>query len=195
MDQSPTPAPSRFTLGTLGPRLTAFVAADVLLIVGFVVVLALYLSGSLGGSTSTPAASSPRPSGTSAATPASPSPSSSAPDKSAVAFALPSFNIACVIGSDGATCTIANSTATPAKPDTCKGVVGLKLTVTAKGSEMPCIEGAKPTAADPATPVLEYGQSKTVGDFTCTSSSTGVTCKDDKTGKGFKLARATSEIS
>jgi len=95
---------------------------------------------------------------------------------------------------DAATCTIASSTATPPTDATCTGVIGLKLTVTATGASRPCVEGAKPDVAAAGTPVLAYGQTKTVGAFTCTSSSNGVTCKHDPTGKGFKLERAGSSL-
>ena len=37
--------------------------------------------------------------------------------------------------------------------------------------------------------VLDYGQSAQRGQFTCTSSQAGVTCKDAGTGHGFDLSR------
>ncbi|RYV52380.1 hypothetical protein EUA98_04040 [Pengzhenrongella frigida] len=191
MEQTHAPVAGRRFLGGLSPRMTAFVAIDAVLLLGFLAVLAFVLTGGLGGSTEqeTPAAgASSRPTQTSS--PASDEPA----EASTVTFALPSGNIACEVGSDAATCTIANSTATVPADETCAGVVGVKLTVTAEGAAMPCVEGAAPGAAAEGTAVLEYGQSETVGDFTCTSSSTGVTCKHDPTGKGFKLARATSEL-
>ncbi len=40
------------------------------------------------------------------------------------------------------------------------------------------------------TAILDYGTSKTVGPFTCDSAETGMTCRDDATGKGFTIARA-----
>jgi hypothetical protein len=161
------------------------------LLLAFVVVLALQLSGGLGGST---AASSPTgaSSSTPSATDASPAPD--VPSSDAVIFALPSENIVCELSAQGARCTIANSTATPPVDETCSGVVGLVLTVDENGAATPCLEGAAPGAAAAGTAVLEYGQSKTVGDYTCTSSSTGVQCQNDKTSAGFKLARAGSEL-
>ena len=191
MDQSPAPSEGRGFLGNLGPRMTAFVVADGVLVLAFIVVLALQLSGGLGGSAAATAPSvatsaSPR------ATDASPAPDSTSSD--AVIFALPSGNIACELSAEGATCTIANSSATPPVDATCPGVIGLVLTVDKDGAATPCVEGAAPGAAAAGTAVLEYGQSKTVGDYTCTSSSTGVTCKNDKTSAGFKLAKARSEL-
>ena len=191
MDQSPAPAQGRRFLGSLSPRMVAFVVADVLLLLVFLVVLTLFLSGDLGGS---PTAGATSPSSATGPASASPSASAGAPGAEAATFALPSGNIACEMSTDAATCTIANSSATPPKDDTCAGVVGLKLTVTADGASTPCVEGAAPGAAAAGTPVLDYGQSKTVGDFTCTSSSTGVTCKHVPTGKGFQLAKAGSKL-
>lgn len=191
MEQTPPPVAGRRSFGDLGPRMKAFVVADVVLLVGFFVVLALAATGGLGGSTAgeTPAAGASSPPAS-----ASPSASDSAPAAATKTFALPSGNIACELAADSATCTIANSTATPPEDATCAGVIGLELTVTAEGVDLPCVEGASPGAAAAGTPVLDYGQSETVGDFTCTSSSTGVTCKHDPSGKGFRLARAGSEV-
>ena len=191
MDQSPAPTQGRRLLGTLSPRMTAFVVADGVLVLAFVVVLALYLSGGLRGAAagSTPSAAT---SGTAGETSAAPTPDVASPD--AVKFALPSGNIACELSEKGATCTIANSSATPPVDETCSGVLGLVLTVDENGAAAPCVEGASPGAAAAGTPVLEYGQAKTVGDYTCTSSSTGVTCQNDKTTDGFKLAKAGSEL-
>ncbi len=191
MDQSPAPTQGRGLLGTLSPRMTVFLVADGVLVLAFVVVLALYLSGGLGGSAAG-STSSAATSSTSGTVSAAPTPDATSPD--AVIFALPSGNIACDLSATGAKCTIANSSATPPADDTCSGVIGLVLTVDEKGAATPCVEGAAPGAAAAGTPVLEYGQSKTVGDYTCTSSSTGVTCQNDKTSAGFKLARAGSEL-
>ena len=38
--------------------------------------------------------------------------------------------------------------------------------------------------------VLAYGHSKRVGRFTCTSKTTGVTCRNRRNGHGFFLSRA-----
>ena len=195
MEQFPAPDSGRRSHGTLGPRMTAFVVVDVLLLLAFLVVLALFLSGTIGGAATGgngPAAAPSTPAG---ATPGeSPEPSSAPGVDEAATFALPSGNIACEITAAAAACTIANSAATPPVDAGCTGVIGNLLTVTADGAEKPCVEGALPGVAADGTSVLEYGQSTTAGDFTCTSSSTGVTCQHDPTGKGFRLARAGSEL-
>ena len=73
MDQSPAPSEERRFLGNLGPKMTAFVVADGVLVLAFVVVLALYLSGGLRGEAagSTPSAAT---SGTAGETSAAPTP-------------------------------------------------------------------------------------------------------------------------
>ncbi|NMR19644.1 hypothetical protein [Cellulomonas fimi] len=198
MDRSTSPpdgpqARGRSRRGALGPRLTTFVVVDALLVLAFLVVLVLFLSSGpgTGGDAApddgaTPAATGPTSPG------AAPSAGSAGDDDTT--FALPSGNIACEMSTDAATCTIANTTATPPPDAGCTGVIGRILTVTAEGAEMPCVEGALPGVAAPGTAVLEYGDSTTVGDFTCTSSSTGVTCRHDPSGRGFALARARAEL-
>ncbi|MDQ6658367.1 MAG: hypothetical protein M3Z00_09110, partial [Actinomycetota bacterium] len=54
-----------------------------------------------------------------------------------------------------------------------------------KPAEMRCISD---TVADPAKPVLQYGQSTSVGGLTCTSGKDGMICNDGG-GHGFKLNR------
>lgn len=199
MEQLTAPDPGRRTVGGLGPRMRAFIIFDALLLLAFVVVLGLFVTGTIGGSE--PGGAEPAEPGTAALSPSagstgseSPDPASTEPAVDASTFALPSGNIACEITADSATCTIANSSAAPPADASCTGDVGHVLTVTAEGAQAPCVEGALPGAAAEGTPVLEYGQSKTVGDFTCTSSSTGVTCKHDPSSKGFQLAKAGSTL-
>jgi len=193
MEQLSAPESGRRTFAGLSPRMVAFIAADAVLVAGFLVFLVLFLAGSFGAQgddagTGVSAASTPSSSGT------SPAPSSGAAAGSTQIFALPSGNIACEITTDAATCTIANTSAVPPADASCAGSIGHKLTVTAKGAEMPCVEGALPGVAAKDTTILDYGQSTTVGAFTCTSSSTGVTCKHDPTGKGFQLAKAAAKL-
>ena len=195
MDQSPAPAPGRRTfgmLGGLGPGMTAFVVVDALLLAAFLVMLVVFVSQSLGGSSDS--AVEPVSPAVASGVAASAAPSSTSAGEDTVKFSLPSGNISCEITPDAATCTIANSSATPPVDAKCSGVIGVKLTVTAKGASMPCVKGAPPGVAPAGTPVLEYGQSKSAGDFTCSSSSTGVKCLHVPSGKGFKLARAGSEL-
>ena len=192
MDESTTPRQGAGRRG-LGTGLTVFLVVDVLLLLAVAVALAAYLSGG-GDSPNPPTAGASA--GASGGATSSPTPSdgdeTDAPGPGA--FALPSGNISCRISDDAATCTLAESDVEPVSEEGCAGVVGPILTVTAEGASTPCVQGALPGAAAPGTPVLEYGESTTVGDFTCTSSTSGVTCRHDPTEAGFTLARAGHEI-
>ena len=42
---------------------------------------------------------------------------------------------------------------------------------------------------DPSSPVLAYGKSRRFGRFTCTSRTTGLTCRDRRSGHGFTVSR------
>ena len=42
---------------------------------------------------------------------------------------------------------------------------------------------------DPSSPVLAYGKSRGFGRFTCTSRTTGLTCRDRRSGHGFAVSR------
>lgn len=187
MQDSATAGPARGRRG-LGPGLTAFLVVDALLVLAVLVALAAYLSGGDDGPDPAPGAASSAP-----ATPADGA-TAGPDDVSLDAFALPSGNIACEISEGSATCTIAESAAAPVELEGCAGVAGPVLTVTAEGASTPCVQGALPGPAAPGTPVLEYGASTTVGDFTCASATTGVTCRHEPTGAGFRLARAGHEI-
>jgi hypothetical protein len=103
-------------------------------------------------------------------------------------FQLPSGNIACDMTTDNVTCTIADKTFT-APPDAgCSGDAGHTIVLTANGVAVPCVQGPRPTAAATAVPTLNYGGTTTVGQYTCTSATNGVTCVNGM-GKGFRLAR------
>jgi hypothetical protein len=123
----------------------------------------------------------------------SPTPDDGAPTDLAT-FALPSGNIACDITADAATCTIAESDVEPGSEEGCEGTIGQVVKVDPDGASAPCVSGALPGPAAPGTPVLEYGQSTTVGDYTCESATTGVTCTHEPSGTGFRLARAGFEL-
>jgi hypothetical protein len=191
MDESTTPRPGAGRRG-LGPGMTVFLVVDVLLVLAVAVALAVYFSG--GDTPGT--AAGPTPSAGASATPgSSPRATPGSTDSPGPGtFALPSGNIACEITDTAATCTIADSAAEPTTEEGCAGVVGPIVRVTADGATTPCVQGALPGAAAPGTPVLEYGESTTVGDFTCTSSTSGVTCRHDPSEKGFTLARAGHQL-
>jgi hypothetical protein len=104
------------------------------------------------------------------------------------AFRLPSGNIGCEMTAGGVTCTIASETFTPPPGAACDGgTTGHTVVLDAHGVSMPCVRGT-PTSVAGQAPVLNYGGTSTVGPYTCTSATNGVTCTTAQ-GVGFRLAR------
>ena len=104
-------------------------------------------------------------------------------------FRLPSGNIACEMTTAGVTCTIASATFTPPPAEGCTGTAGHTVVLDSGGVSVPCVDGPAPTVAGDDVPMLFYGATSTVGRYTCTSATNGVTCTDAN-GVGFRLARA-----
>ena len=159
-----------------------FVVVDVLLVI-VLVVLALNRGNGDGGSD----ASTGAPAGASSASAASGS--ATPPSTEPAQFALPSGNIACIMSVDGVTCTIASITYEAPPVAGCAEVTGHVLVLNADGFAFSCVSGPPPAVAGSDVPVLDYGSSMTVGDYTCESASDGVSCVDGS-GTGFQLARA-----
>lgn len=151
---------------------------DVVLVIALLVAAVAYLTNDGG-----PTASAPT--GGASAVQASPSAAPTAP----AAFALPSGNIGCSMTTDGVTCGIASITYKKPKVEGCSGTTGHVITLGAQGAKWACVDGKQPAVASPGTPVLQYGSTRTVGDYTCTSATDGVTCTDGS-GTGFRVARA-----
>lgn len=103
-------------------------------------------------------------------------------------FRLPSDNIACTMTADSVTCTIVSATFTPPPVQGCTGSVGHTVVLDATGVSVPCVPGPAPTPVGSSVPMLFYGSTSTVGRYTCTSATNGVTCTDPN-GVGFRLAR------
>jgi hypothetical protein len=173
----------------LSPGMKVFLLVDVVLVLALVVVAALVLTGTLsGGGGSTDSGSDVDPSVSQPA--ATPTPSGSAAPTGVESFATQSRNIACTMRDDGVTCTIASTTFVPPGAESCSGTMGHVVEATADGVEVPCVDGPAPGPAAEDVPVLDYGLTSTVGGWTCTSATNGVTCVEDATGAGFRLARA-----
>jgi hypothetical protein len=177
----------------LGRGMTIFVAVDAVLVTVFLVTLALALTGGLAGfgrsSSSTAGSPTPGASITGKAGPSG-SPSGTSASLALESFALPSGNIACTMSDAGARCTIASITFTPPADASCTGTIGHVFEIGADGVHIPCVDGPVPGTAPAGTPQLEYGTSSSVGGYSCTSSTDGVRCVEDATGRGFELARA-----
>ena len=50
------------------------------------------------------------------------------------------------------------------------------------------------SANDPRSKTLPYGTSRRFGPFTCTSRTTGLTCRARRSGHGFFLSRASQRV-
>jgi hypothetical protein len=160
-----------------------WVVIDAVLVAVFLVLLVLTMAGDEGdgdgGGDATAAAS-----GSPAAAPTA--------IEEPTEFALPSGNIGCTMATSGVTCMIASITYEPPTVAGCTGDTGHVVVLNDDGFAFACVDGPPPSAAGDDVPVLEYGSSATSGDYTCESSSDGVTCTDGA-GVGFKLARASWE--
>jgi hypothetical protein len=112
----------------------------------------------------------------------------SEPDDHVAAFRLPSGNVGCTVAEGTARCDVRSFSYTPPpKPRDCDLDWGDALDVAEGGSAGFVCHGD--TAADPASPVLDYGRSTSVGGLVCTSAPSGVTCTAVATGHGFALSR------
>lgn len=177
----------------LSPGMRTFLLVDVVLVLALAVVAVLVVTGTLGGSAG-PRDAAPDAAASSSATVAPPastaSPSPDAAPTGIEAFATQTRNIACTMREGGVTCTIASKTFVPPGAEACSGTIGHVVEASADGIEVPCVDGPAPGPAAEDVPVLEYGSTSAVGGWTCTSATNGVTCVDDATGAGFRLARA-----
>ncbi|MDO5094465.1 MAG: hypothetical protein Q4D79_13810 [Propionibacteriaceae bacterium] len=101
-----------------------------------------------------------------------------------LAIVSPSGNITCVLSANGVTCNVKDRIY-PADQD-CAGAEFFTVAVDKTGAVNSCGAAAQSSGGAQR---LEYGQSKSEGEFTCTSESSGMTCKHTPTGKGFKVAK------
>lgn len=174
-------------LAGLSRGLKIFLVADLVLVVVLGVTAILVLGGR---SSADDRADTPQASASSSAPAVEPSTSDdAATSDTEQTFASPTGNIACDLTADGVTCTIANTSVEAPAIEGCTGAgTGHVITLTAEGVDVPCTDQA-PGAAGADVDVLEYGNSRTVGDYTCSSASNGMTCVDG-TGVGFRIATA-----
>ncbi|UNX55844.1 hypothetical protein MF406_06315 [Georgenia sp. TF02-10] len=171
------------------------VVLAVLAILGFAVVLGLRLA--TAPETRPPADAATAP--TTIAGTADPS-EPAGEDLSGVAFdfVTPSGNIACTIEAERALCGIADFDydVPPAEAEACPGTLGHFLQVDADGAALVCDTSGQELGIDAdGVPVLDYGQERTTGAYTCTSSEEGVTCAHDPSGHSFTVRRAAYGLS
>ena len=104
-------------------------------------------------------------------------------------FQSPSQNIGCVIErSSGVRCDIRQrSWRPPPRPDSCPVDWASGVTVGRSGRAMFTCAGDTVLGMGSA---LAYGRSITRGRFRCTSRRTGMRCRNQRSGHGFRLSRA-----
>lgn len=115
------------------------------------------------------------------------------------AFVTPTGNIVCWIddAADQWGCLVKERTyAEPAGAEDCLQSFGQGFSSVQGSALMPLCRGGVITAAETGGgAVLPYGQAITVGDVTCGSDESGVTCLDQASGHGLFLSRAAYAVS
>ena len=116
-----------------------------------------------------------------------------APSASMALLKSPSGNIRCIMDTSSARCDALAHTYKPTKkPASCPGDWGTAMGVGTSGKgRFLCVFDS---AYDPHDKVLAYGHSKTIGRYTCMSRTTGMTCKNNRTGHGFRTAKASYSL-
>lgn len=172
-------------MGIRGPRdrgvgrgMLAFVVVDLVLVVALLVLVVVWVAGSTSSTTGEPSAPPTTRSATTGSATAGTAP---------VSFRMPSGNIACTVSVDGVTCTIASIRFEAPVVAGCTGQTGHVFVLNADGLTVPCVDGAAPAVAGDEVATLEYGSSTSVGSYTCSSATDGVTCTGAD-GVGFGLA-------
>lgn len=122
-------------------------------------------------------------------------PASSALADDMLFFRSPTGNIACMVATGefaGARCDLLELTKTFRKPPAdCELEWGSSFSVDAQGKGYVGCVGDAVVSPDAFT--LDYGKSITLGAFTCTSETTGMTCTNGQ-GHGFSVAKAKQRV-
>ena len=103
-------------------------------------------------------------------------------------FSSPSKNIGCYMDASSVRCDVLKYTYKATKrPAWCPLAWGPAVEVDTKGKgHFECVGD---TVAGSKT-ILKYGHSRSIGRFTCTSRTTGMTCIDRWNGHGFRVSKA-----
>ena len=113
-----------------------------------------------------------------------------------VYFHSPTGNIACALMSGefaGARCDMRSLTQSfPKRPVDCELDWGDSFAIAA-GARQGVVLCHGDTVMDPNAMVLGYEQSATLGEITCTSETSGMTCLNAK-GHGFSIAKAAQHL-
>lgn len=104
-------------------------------------------------------------------------------------FTSPSMNIGCMIAPSHARCDIQERDwSPPPRPADCPSFTGYGQGIIVTPGRPAQIVCAGDTAYN-HNGVLAYGESITAGVLRCTSTQSGMTCRDLQTGHGFTIAR------
>ncbi len=107
-------------------------------------------------------------------------------------FRTPSKNIECALTKTDVRCDIVRKSWTPSpKPADCQLDWGNGLSISGGKSTVTC---AGDTLIGSSDRTLDYGQALKSGTLRCDSDSSGMTCKDEKTGHGFTLSTARGKL-
>lgn len=111
-------------------------------------------------------------------------------------FQSPSGNIRCNMftatdGRDTAICAVTEKDWLGPMPDGCGFNWGNRIDLEA-GS--PARFGCYSQDMPPTTHTLQYGQTQSLGSLTCTSESSGMTCRDNTSGNFFRISREGYQI-
>ncbi|WP_345293396.1 hypothetical protein [Isoptericola chiayiensis] len=178
----------------LTPGWIAFILLDVVLVVVMVVLAFDLLGGPDDSGEQDPVAGASQDAGTdtSGEDGTGDEAAQDAAGEQVAEFASPSRNITCQVYENEVSCGLAELDQQPAPVEGCDGTTGYVVTLDSEGKvALPCVaKGDKPKTAPKKTSQLAYGDSRTDGDFTCTSEQDGMYCEHDPTGNGFSLARA-----
>lgn len=118
------------------------------------------------------------------ATPAAPTPR----EVNEAMFRTPSKNIFCALTPSTVRCDIAQKTwELPTKPANCEFDWGNGLYLDQGAAGLTCTGD---TLLNSSKETLGYGSALRSGTVTCTSESTGLTCRDEKTTHGFTMSAA-----
>ena len=112
-------------------------------------------------------------------------------------FQSPSGNVYCGLGQSDATtfaaCEIRDHTwVAPPRPTPCMGGWGDRVSM--RQGSAPQMSCHTDTLKDPASPVLDYGGTRSLNSLQCDSEISGMTCTDSSSGHYFRLARDNYEL-
>jgi hypothetical protein len=109
-------------------------------------------------------------------------------------FQSPSGNIACDIGTGGVACDIRDYTYQPPPPPPCAQHFPWGSRFVLEPGKAATIVCHSDTLRVPGEPTLPFGQTKTVGTFTCDSEPLGMKCADTSTDNYFRVSRDSYDL-